>query len=143
MTLVVRWDRLERVVRSVDDLPGIVGAGEIRDSVWSFYVHHGWEPGRAARAAMAKAQQAGASGVIAEAIDPAAGAWTALDIADVIAACQGKEELLLIAQIAGATVTGATAQYGPRAHWEPIGTAVEFAIAVRDAVLARAEDLAA
>lgn len=136
MTLVVRLDTDEHVLRSIGDhLPGVICAGEVEPCTYGFYVDPSWMPSPAAIAA------GRSCAAVAEIVD-ASDIQTPVGLADVVDGCTSTRELGVVMSIAMTTVHAVATHYLPHLAFEQVAAAADFAAEVRESVRIRAEELA-
>lgn len=141
MGLLFRNIPAERVLRSVDDTPGIVGAGSPTEAGASIFVHPSWEISPELRARTRALEAAGIRGraigdcqLIAE-DEEFVGALISVD--DAVAACESIAECHTLMLIVSSAIDQAQAFWGPKWTFEAVRAQVDLAIEVRDAIVRR------
>lgn len=144
--LLLRYDDGEHVLRSVDETPGIVGAGLISEhGPWGIYVDPFFVPSERGKAAREKV--AGMPGVIGAAImedttaERDSSALTALSAADVVAACEGERELVALISIVDSMMLMAWTNHAQSRNWDGHAKAARGAERIMRATAARLREL--
>lgn len=138
MTLVLRYSPAEDVLRSVNDAPGIVGVLMVRDGAddgpWlgTVVVDHGYEPPEADRGELIEFDR-----------DHTDAHQTRIGVVDAAAACVDAVALEYLAHQVLSLVHHAAHLSLPGFDVEQLRAAVDLMGDARDAILRRAEELAA
>lgn len=140
MTVVIRFDPVEHVIRSAGEtLPGILGCGEDPDGQWGFTVDSAWTP---TKEMVDRGEQLDAAGVatnLAERISGWRDTVEMIDTRDVIEGCVDLQMVASVMQVAQQAVTMAWALRGMQGDVECVRRCLDFVDEVYAATAARYE----
>jgi hypothetical protein len=128
----------DRMLRSVDDRPGVVGAGMLADIGATFTIDPTYEPSRQARGVADRQARRRGGGVVMES-RPVGERHAAVPVAldDAVEACESEAELLILMDFVAAFVRGGADTYAPHFAFEEVLAICAWAMRARDAIAAR------
>lgn len=136
MALVFRLTG-DRMLRSVDDRPGVVGAGMLADVGATFTIDPTYEPSpEARRIADAQHRRIG-GGIVMETRPTSEQTSQAVALEDAVAACESEAELLVLLDFVSGLVRGGADNYAPHFAFEEVLAICAWAMRARDAIAAK------
>lgn len=143
MSLVFRVSHSERLLRSVDDLPGVIGCGNPKGPP-TVYVDPSWLPPPELVAEAERIAKAGGHGAIGEprtVTKPDQFPGHCIDLDDAVDACEGPAELRALLAIVVSAIPATMGKYVPCLAFEEIAATATFAAEARDKILARLREV--